>query len=75
MATTSSTAKGIIVNMTSAVKRQTLHQDPTASGWRMMSVMLTMPSGTTRMKKKVTIQGMERQRSFPPIKPISISIV
>jgi len=34
----------------------------------------TPPSGTTRMKKKVTIHGMVRQRVAVPIAPISASI-
>ena len=39
----------------------------------MMSEMLAMPSGTTRMPKNVTIQGIVRQRCLSPMNPISAS--
>src|SRR5215469_985222 len=38
-------------------------------GWMMMKKMETPPSGTTRMKNKVTIHGMVRQREAVPMAP------
>ena len=70
MATTSSSVSGIITSMAVAAMRQGVHQAPTAIGCRMIRVMLTTPSGTTRMPKKVTIHGIVRHRHLSPMKPI-----
>jgi hypothetical protein len=73
MAVTSSSVSGIIASMKRAVRRHTVHQVPTITGCMITRAMLTMPSGTTRMPKSTTIQGIVRQRSVPPMKPIRYS--
>jgi hypothetical protein len=61
---------GIITSIAVAATRQGVHHAPTATGWRTINVMLTTPSGTTRMPKKVTIHGIVRHRRLSPMKPI-----
>ena len=70
MATTSSSVSAIMTSIAAAAMRHGVHQAPTASGCRMISVMLTMPSGTTRIPKNVTIHGIVRHRRLSPMKPI-----
>ena len=61
--------------MAAAVTRQSVHQAPTATGWRMTSTMLVTPSGMTSTPNIATIHGMVRQRLRPPMNPDSASIM
>ena len=74
VATSSSSVKGIITSMAAPASRHGAHQVPMTIGWMMMKVTLTTPRGTTRTAKKVTIQGMVRQRRRSPIAAIRPSI-
>ncbi len=73
MAATSSRASGIMISMARAAIRHSVQYVPMITGWMRMNRMLIPPSGTTRMKKNVTIHGMVRQRVAAPMAPISAS--
>lgn len=48
IATSSSSASGIMASISAAVARQSVHLASTATGCLMTKTMLVMPSGTTR---------------------------
>lgn len=48
---------------------------PTEIGWSITKTMLVAPCGITRIPKNVTIQGIARRRTMPPIKPIKVSSI
>ena len=73
VATSSSKEYGIWISMAAAAIRQSAHQVLSNTGWMMMKVMDTTPSGTIMMPKISTSQGMVRQRRVEPIRPVRIS--
>ena len=75
MATISSSESATMISISAPEVRQNVHQAPTARGCKMIKTLLMMPSGTTAMPNRATIQGIVRQRRASPMKPDRISIM